>query len=261
MLFYLFITFQILYSVSCYISCYTAPFDINDFNYIVTADHFPSELKNYSLQTNSSNCYIMVLWQRNPDNTRITLVAGPNMTTAPPTQHQLQVFVGYETGGSSTPMWIKQVIYQCYTDQCNSLSDLKSLLRALTVNESLYELTYLLNPVKPFHGEWCYRDSNVTLETCNTTIPVSLCTQCSLVETMNEGKVELCATCSTEEPENALLIYEKTFNMTDRTDFSMWAILCGRESCNTPAIGDSIHEKCSISFDFTKFTNNETITI
>jgi hypothetical protein len=257
MMLYLFVTFQILYSVSSDISCYKTPFDINSFNYIVTADHFPAELQNSSLEVNSVSCYIQVLWQRDPDNTKIALIADNNMK-AISTQHQLQVDVGYETKMSSIPTWAKQIIYQCNTNQCNRLSQLKHLLRSLIVNESLHELAYLLNPVKPFHGEWCYRRSNATFENCNTTIPVSLCTQCELVGTMNQTGTESCEACSTVDPDNSLLVYEKTFDITDRTNSSTWAIFCGRKNCNTPAIGDSIRKKSYIDFDFTKFLNNET---
>jgi hypothetical protein len=257
MLFHLFITFQILYSISCNLSCYQAPFDINSFDYIVTPDHFPAELHNSSLEVNSVQCYIVVLWQRNPDNTKIALIADTNMK-AGSTEHQLQVDVGYQTKTSSIPTWAKQIIYQCNTDRCNSLSQLKLLLRALIVNESLHELAYLLNPVKPFHGEWCYRDSNATFDKCNTTIPVSLCTLCELTGTMNQAGTELCATCSTADPDQALLVYEKTFNMTDQTNFSIWDILCGRPNCNTPAVSDSIRRKSYIHFNFTTFLNNET---
>jgi hypothetical protein len=256
-MFYLFITFQLLYSVSSDISCYQAPFDINSFNYIVTADHFPAELHNSSLEVNSVGCYIQVLWQRDPDNTKIALIADTDMK-AVSSQHQLQVDVGYQTKISSIPTWAKEIIYQCNTDQCNSLSQLKRLLSALIVNESLHDLAYLLNPVKPFHGEWCYRGSNATFEACNTTIPVSLCTQCQLIGTMNQTGTELCATCTTDDPDNSLLVFEKTFNITDRTNSSVWEILCGRQNCNTPAIGNSIRQKSYIYFDFTKFLNNET---
>jgi hypothetical protein len=257
MLFYLFITFQILYSISCNLSCYQAPFDINSFDYIVTPDHFPAELRNSSLKVNSVTCYSVVLWERNPDNTKIALVADIGMK-AGSNEHQLQVDVSYDTQTSTIPAWAKQIIYQCSTDRCNSLSQLKHLLQALIVNESLHDLAYLLNPVKPFHGEWCYRSSNTTLNECNTTIPVSLCTQCVVSATMDQTGTELCATCWTADPDQALLVYEKTFNMTDRTNSSLWGISCARENCNTPAVSESILEKSSIEFNFTTFLNNET---
>ena len=252
MMFYLFISFQILYSILCDISCYDAPFDLNSFNYTVTPDHFPAALRNSSVKINSVSCYIQVLWQRDPNNTNIALIADTNMKPEA-VQHLLQVDVGYETKTSSTPTWAQQIIYQCNTDQCNSLSQLKHLLSSLTVNESLHDLAYLLNPVKPFHGEWCYRGSNATFKQCNTTIPVSLCTQCDLTESMNHGGIELCATCLTDESDQSLLVYEKTFDINARTNSSIWEIICQRENCNTPTIGDSIRKKSYIYFDFAKF--------
>lgn len=257
MIFFLFITFQVFYSVSCSISCHTAPFDINSFNYIVTADHFPTELHNSSVTTNVTNCYILVLWQRDPDKTQIALIAD-TATKSVTSQQKLQVDVGYQTKTSSTPTWAQQIIYQCNTDRCNSLSQLKHLLAALVVNESLHDLVYLLKPVKPFHSDWCYRGSNATFQKCNTTIPASLCTQCQLTEMMNSTGTELCGTCSIGDPDNLLLVYEETFDITDQTNSSIWAIYCGRKSCNTPTVGDSIRKKCHIQFDFTKFLINET---
>lgn len=70
---------------------------------------------------------------------------------------------------------------------------------------------------------------------------------------MDETGIESCEACSTADPDNSLLVYEKTFDMTDRTNSSTWEIFCGREKCNTPAIGDSIRKKSYIDFDFTKF--------
>lgn len=119
MLFYLFITFQIIYYVSCATSCYNAPIDSNSFDYIVSTDHFPTELHNSTLVNNSVNCYIFVLWQRDPDHTQIGLIAETN-TQVMATKHQLQVDVGYETKFSSKPAWAKEILYQCNTDQHNS---------------------------------------------------------------------------------------------------------------------------------------------
>ncbi len=76
---------------------------------------------------------------------------------------------------------------------------------------------------------------------------------------MNQARIEACATCSTADSDQSLLLYEKTFNMTDRTNSSTWGIICGRPSCNTPAIGDGIRKKSYIYFNFTKFLNNKTV--
>jgi hypothetical protein len=256
MLFYLFIAFQILYSISCDISCYQAPFDTNTFDYIVTPDHFPEELEESSLEVNSVQCSITVSWEQNPNRTVIELIADNN-TKAGSIEHQLQVDVGYvsELETSPTPRWTKNINYQCNTNQCNSLSQLKRLLQALIVNDSLDDLTYLLKPVEKFQGKWCYRGSNITSGKCNTTIPVSSCTQCEVSATMNQAGTELCATCSTEYPSQSILKYQKTFNMTDRTNSSTCYILCGRENCSTPAVTANIREKIYIGFNFTTFLN------
>jgi hypothetical protein len=256
MLFYLFITFQILYSISCDISCYKAPSETNSFDYIVTPDHFPEELNNTSLVFNSSQCYIFVLWERDPNNTIIELDADSNIKPES-TQDQLGVSVGYVMEISSIPRWVQAVFYACNTDKCNSLSQLKLLLQALTVNDSLGDLTYLLKPVKQFQGKWCYRGSNTTSDKCNTTIPVSLCTQCVVSATMDQAGTELCATCSTDDDDHFLLAYHKSFNITDQTNSSSWGIHCGRKNCNTPAVSASIREKSYIDFNFPTFLNNE----
>jgi len=257
MLFYLFVTFQLVYSVACYISCYNAPFETNTFDYIVTADHFPAEIQNSSLVANSISCFIQVIWGRDPHTTKITLVAETNMK-AISTNRKLQVDIGYENKGPIS-IWKKVILYQCETDQCNSLSQLKLLLSSLTTNDSLIDLVYLLTPSDtPFQGEWCYRASNATYQNCNTTIPNNLCTQCELTGIMNQTRTELCAICSTENPSMYVLGYDMTFNMTDRTYSTSWVIICKYENCNTPAIGDSIREKSYIHFDFNKFLNNET---
>lgn len=247
--------FQTLFSAASYISCYQTPDDMNWFNYTVTSDHIPAALQNTSLEDNSVNCYISVVWLRDPDRTQITLFGLPYMD-AEPSSEQLDAAVGYQMKITPTVAWAKQIIYRCNTERCNNLTRLKPLLSALVVNDSLHDLEYLLKPVQPFHGEWCYQGKNGTFNDCNTTIPISSCTQCDLVATMGQAGPEYCATCLTGGSGFVLLFHQKIFNMSDRTNSSDWEIRCEREGCNTPAIGDSIRNKSYISFDFNKFLND-----
>jgi hypothetical protein len=254
MLFYFFFVFQIFYSISCYISCYEAPSDKNTFNYIITADHFPTELQNSSLTTDSFNCYIEVQWKRSPESTKIILTSKTGEQPVSP-DHKLQAEIGYETKGSIS-IWEQVIIYQCYTDRCNSLSQLKRLLSSLTVQDDLADLTNLLIPVVPFQGQWCFRYSNETFDQCDTTISNDSCTQCQFIGKMNQTGIELCATCSIEHSIRNLIGYEMTFNLTDRTSFSSWMIVCEQDSCNTPAIGEKIRQKSYIDLDYDKFFQN-----
>lgn len=256
MFFYLFVVFQIFYSVNCRISCYDTRYGINTFDYIVTADHFPTELDSSKLENNSINCFIQVLWYRNPRTTKITLIA-ENQFNALASGHKLEVDVGYENDGLIT-IWEKQAIYECNTDQCNSLSQLKLLLSSLTMNDSLIDLAYLLFPTIPFHASWCHRGSNATFQTCDTTIPDNLCKHCELAGIRNEKGTEICATCSAEDSSKYSIAHGKKFNMTDRTHSNSWVIACGRNNCNLPSISESILEKSHIHFDFNKFLNNQT---
>ncbi|CAF3451756.1 unnamed protein product [Rotaria sp. Silwood1] len=204
---------------------------------------------------------IQIFWQRNPDNTKITLIAGDNEPSILQ-GHKLQVDIGYDKT-ELTSTWEKGILYECNTDQCNSISQLKRLLSSLMITDNLYQLTYLLNPVLPFQGEWCYRGSNVTFEECDTTIPTSSCKQCILSGMINQTRTELCATCSSKDPDKGVLSHQMLFNMIDRTKTTFWLIMCGREDCNTPAVGDSIRQKSDISFDFDKFfhTDNKSTSI
>ena len=125
------------------------------------------------------------------------------------------------------------------------------------MNDTLGELTHLLEPIKPFQGEWCYRDSNATFQECDTTIPISSCKQCTLNGMINQTKLELCATCSTYNFNETSLSHGVIFNMRDRTNIDFWLIDCERESCNTPAVGDSIRNKSYMYFDYDKFFNTD----
>jgi len=224
---------------------------------MVTVDHFPTELHGSSLKTNAITCLIQIIWQRNPHATRIILIAEDNMKAAS-SSHKLDVEIGYENIREIS-IWEQAILYQCNTDQCNSLSQLKLILSSLTMNDNLIDLVYLLSPVQPFQGEWCHRSSNATFQKCDTTIPNNLCIQCELTGIMNQTRTEVCATCLTENPGNYILAYAKAFNMIDRTYSATWLIICGRENCNTPINGDKIREKSYIDFDFNKFLNNETV--
>ncbi|CAF0832102.1 unnamed protein product [Rotaria sordida] len=143
------------------------------------------------------------------------------------------------------------------------MNQLKRLLNSLKMNDTLYYLTYLLNPIMPFQGQWCYRGSNVTFAECNITIPISSCTQCTLSGLINQTRTELCATCLTNSPDKTGLSHEMIFNMTERTYSTLWLLNCGRENCNTPAVSGSIREKSYIYFDFDEFFNidNKSISI
>lgn len=256
MFFTLFILFEIFYSINCHISCYQTRDGLNTFDYMVTVDHFPTELKNVTIENNSGHCMIRVIWQRDPHTTDITLMADMHLN-AVSKDHQLQIDVGYENIGSIT-IWEELLIYQCNTDNCNNLNQLKRLLNSLTMNDNLIDLVYLLVPTIPFHGEWCYRASNSTFQTCNITIPNNLCKQCQLTGIMNQTRYEICATCSIDNPDKYTLTHGKTFNLIDRTESTLWIFTCGREDCDIPNIGDKIREKSHIQFDFNKFLNNQT---
>ncbi|CAF3475077.1 unnamed protein product [Rotaria sp. Silwood2] len=255
MLLHLFVIYQFFHSVSSLISCHNCPFDINSFDYIVTANNFPSELKNCSLNTSMTMCAVQIIWKRDPDNTKITLVAADTKTLAS-TEHNLVLTVGYENDGS-VPQWEKVLTYECFTDQCNSLSQLKRLISSLIMNDTLYELLYLLNPVKPFQGEWCYRGSNASFEKCDTTVSNSSCKQCILHEMINQTNTELCATCSIDDPYRTELSHGMTFNMVDRTNFSVLIVICERKDCNTATVGNTIRNKSYFYFDFDKFFNTD----
>jgi hypothetical protein len=72
----------------------------------------------------------------------------------------------------------------------------------------------------------------------------------------NQTRTELCTKCSTEDVHEPFVAYGKIFNMMNQTSSTIWMILCERENCNTPAIGDRIRERSSIYFDFNKFFSN-----
>ncbi|CAF0842798.1 unnamed protein product [Rotaria sordida] len=127
------------------------------------------------------------------------------------------------------------------------MNQLKRLLNSLKMNDTLYQLTYLLNPIMPFQGQWCYRGSNVTFAECNITIPISSCTQCTLSGMVNQTRTELCATCLTNSPDKTGLSHGMIFNMTERIYSTLWLLNCERENCNTPAVsGTSCNNENSI---------------
>ena len=256
MLVYLFFIFQLFHSISGLISCYDAPSDKNTFNYIITPDNSPGELRDSSLVTDSLMCVIQVEWKRGLESTKIALIAETSEQPAPP-EHSLQAEVGYVAEGSIS-IWEQVIIYQCHTDRCNSLNQLKRLLSSLTIHDDLADLTTLLVPVVPFQGQWCSRFSNSTFYPCNTTVSNESCTRCQLIGQMDRTGIELCATCSVEESERSGLGYEITFDLTSRTSFSNWMIVCARDGCNAPEMGERIRQKSYIDLDYEKFFRNRT---
>ncbi len=253
MLFYLFLSFQVFYSISCDISCYECPVEANTFDYLITTDRIPDELKNCSLKNNMVACSFTIIWQRNPNKTEITVSAGDTKRSVS-TDHELDVAVGFDNTNSILK-WEKVVVYTCSTKECNSFSQLKRVLASLTVTDNLDDLTNIIKPQEPFQGEWCERASNATFDDCNITVPVTACTQCSLNGQINQTKTEVCATCLTGGTDNNFLSYGVVINMVDRTRSTMWEIQCLAENCNSLTNGDLIRQRSQIDFDFIKFFN------
>jgi hypothetical protein len=252
MLFYLFLSFQVLYSVSCVIKCHNCPLSANTFNYHISTDRLPDELSNCDVQEISDTCIIDVIWGRNPDKTDINLAPrGDGKSEL--SEHELNTNIELAYNGSQYE-WSQSISYMCSTDQCNSLTELKRILSSLTLNDKFQDLEDLLKMEEPFDDSWCLFFANTTtLECATTTIPPATCKECSFEGFTNNGAWEICANCLTYDIGNTFLSHEVDFNMTGRTRADHWIMECQSKDCNTPNNGNRIRQKSTSNFDFVKF--------
>jgi RNA polymerase subunit RPABC4/transcription elongation factor Spt4 len=198
-------------------------------------------------------CSFSIIWQQNPNKTEIT-VSAEDTKNSVSTDHELDVAVGFDNTDSILK-WEKVVVYTCSTKECNSFDQLKRVLASLTVTDNLDNLTSIIKPQEPFQGRWCDRASNATFDDCNITVPVTACTQCSLIGQITQTKTEVCATCLTSGTDSNFLTYAVVINMIDRTHATNWEIQCQAERCNSLTNGDLIRQQSEIDFDFLKFFN------
>ncbi|UJR32847.1 hypothetical protein I4U23_020309 [Adineta vaga] len=254
MLFYLFLTFQILYSVSSHISCYVCPSNMNEFNYLITVDRIPEQLNNCSLTQNFTACAVTLIWQKNPEQTQIT-TNGAEGRKSVLNQHMLDVTIGFENKLSTTK-WEKIIIYECTTNECNHFNQIKRLLNSLTIIDELDQIKDIITPQEPFQGQWCEQGSNATFIECGTKIPDDKCKICSLGVERNQTGIEFCATCLTENDGDNFLSRSVMINMIDRTRTDVWQLQCRSNKCNSLSNGELIRQKAQIDFDFVKFFNN-----
>lgn len=251
MLVHLFILFHIIHSATCLVTCYVCPIDTNKFNYFVTADQIPEALNDCTFQTTGDNCFIDLVWHQNPNISEIA------MTTRDPersivNEHSLYTTVGLESKTSNT-VWTRSISYTCSTDRCNSLAELKRVLNALNLTDSLDDLIYLLKKEDPFDGSWCLFDKNSTSLECADSIPPKSCKLCYFQGMSRPKSIEFCSTCLQDSIGETFLSHEVDFDMTDRTRTDHWILACQSKNCNTVNEGALIRSKSISNFDFREF--------
>ncbi|CAF3424998.1 unnamed protein product [Rotaria sp. Silwood1] len=252
MLVSLFLVFQLFYSVTCSISCYNCPMEFNTFDSIITVDTIPNNLKNCSIKTEQSECSIQVIWMQNPNQTRIALVGGGEKRTESD-EHNLKNDILLKNDGIKT-QWTNTILYVCSTENCNSPSTLKHLLRSLTSKDNFNEFSYLLVMNEHFNGTLCFFYANSSVS-CETEIDPNTCKQCTTEEYIQTKPLEICSNCIMDDVIENFITYEVKFFMNNRERHDFWMIECQLPNCNTIDNSDLIRQKSNIQFDFDLFLN------
>ncbi|CAF0828561.1 unnamed protein product [Adineta steineri] len=258
MLFCLFIIFNIIYSISCTITCFNCPIDTNNFDYFITVNNVPDQLNNCTTIDNVDACFMDVIWSRNPDKTKIELHArGDGRSVS--VDHSLVTNVEMENQ-NSTLIWNRGISYICSTNQCNSLFNLKRILESVTLSDSFNEIEYLLKSDEPFDGNWCKFSTNYTSSDCNIDIPPAACQECFFQGLSDHSPVQLCSNCLPFDTDESFITHEVNFNMTDRTRSEHWMLECRFKDCNTYDNGNMVRQKSIADFDFAKFLDDNNST-
>lgn len=179
MLLHILILISLISSISCDISCYDCSSTPPRYNYIITADHIPTEIQNCPVAPNNTRCHILLRWDLTSNSTRINLV--PASTGASPGQHTLQTSA-LLTGIGVVQQNQNSLFYYCSTDRCNDADVLKRLLQSLSLTNQLTKLDDLLQPpTTSFDGHWCLLANNQTDGYCPSpsSIDPNTCKQCS----------------------------------------------------------------------------------
>ena len=253
MLFYLFITFQIIYSISCDINCHDCPIEENTFDYFVTADRLPDKLNNCGTKPTDDICKIDIIWGRNPDRTQIAL-SGRDERAIMDTEQTLNTYVQLENKNNSL-IWTRSVSYTCATEKCNSFDVLKLVLNSLTLSDNFQDpdIQNLLIEKDDFNGTWCSFENNITTSECAKDIPIEDCMQCSFDGYGAGGSMEFCENCLTYDIGERFVAHEVDFNMNDRTQRDHWMIECQSMKCNTVDNGNLVRQKSTANFNFANF--------
>jgi hypothetical protein len=253
MLFSLFIAFQLFYSVKSHISCYNCPLQSNIFDYIITADNIPENLKNCSFIGEQLECSIRVTWIQDPNNTEITLQSTGERRDVSD-EHNLEHTITLNNNGFKL-QYTKSIHYVCATEECNSPSTLKRLLRSLTSKDDFYELSYLLALNQPFDGTSCEFFANTSSMSCETEMNQTSCNQCMAQEFIQSTSLETCQNCVNDDIIENFITREMRFFMSNRERHDFWMIECQFKDCNNIDTGNFIRQKSTIQFDFDFFLN------
>jgi hypothetical protein len=252
MLFYLFIAFQLFYSVTCHVSCYDCPIQANTFDSILTPDTMPENFKNCSFTGEQMECSIRVTWTQDPNKTAIALIAGGERSEVSG-EHNLENTITLSNNGVKLA-WAKSIFYKCSTERCNNPGTLNRLLRSLRSDDDFHALSSLLAMNTQFSSGLCYFFANSSVP-CETEMDPNTCKQCVTEEYMQSKPVEICSNCAMNNITENSMLREVKFFMEKRERHDFWMIQCQQKDCNAIETGDLVRQKSNIQFNFDLFLN------
>lgn len=242
------------HGISCY-DCSEAP---SKFSYIVTKDRIPPEITACESITNQTSCVIDLTWTYTFDQSEISLGPGPELSPSSivkPTLSASALLSGYGV----IQQWQHSLRYECITDQCNNLEQLKRLLSSLMMLSNFTDVAGVLEPQTGFVGSWCLLQVNTTDSQCSPVSPDKIqdCKQCFTTLTNKARKDELCATCLITDPvQQDSLQKEVVFDLTSRTRTDKSSISCRSPNCGSLTIATRIRDRSQIELDFNAFLGN-----
>ena len=254
-----FIALGLISSITCTITCYDSPLFDNSFDYIITADRIPDQLKNCTVKSVGDTCEIEIKWSTNPNKTDLGLVATDSERTLP-TEHSVNTNVNLENKNGQY-LWTRSLSYTCSTDRCNGLSVVKSLLDAASMSDTLNDLQNLLKIDDPSVARACQFGGNTTELECATGTEPSSCKACAFLATTINNALEFCAYCLTDDIGETFVSHEVDFDLVNRTRMDHWQMACQTPGCNTIPNGQLIRQKSTFDFDFAKFLKSRSTTL
>lgn len=250
MLFTLFIVVHLFPYVTSKIGCYDCPLLANNFTYLVTADNVPNQLQQCETKYVGDTCVIEVKWGQNPNITQIGLVAEEGDRKRLASVRQLNTYISLENKENSF-IWTRSISYTCSNENCNTLLELKRLLNAITLEDSLHDLKDILVIDPEFDGTWCQpMFANTTDLECATSTSTNSCMECSYQTFQINDVFQVCANCLPFGIGESFVSHEVDFNLSDKTREDHWMIACQSQRCSTPENDQRLRQSTKVRFDF-----------
>ena len=229
-------------------------------NVSLTIDNIPSFDENHLIDQ-ADQCTFTIMWLRNPPNSIIVFGFNERSNEEKSSIDSIRLGVQYQIEGEDLLKRLSHKIeYKCQlTDGCNNGDNFHRVIKSFDMKENFSSnFDDLLSSNSSFNNqsiENCYLEHNRT-EDCPP-IDYSNCRRCqtNVDYSSSSSMIEVCGTCPEQSSDYNLILYEKIFILTNRSELiNRIELTCQNGMfCNSLENIEQIRRLSSIDFDFEKY--------